>query len=1438
MKVYIECSSFKDHVGVMKAHVDEAVNRVTMIDLELVSRKAFSNDYLDKLIGVPIKLAVEDVIDNQLHKVRFDGFIFEVINVTGDVDDNGVFYYTMAMRPKLWQLNYSVRARSYPDKSRIEVIDLLLKEHGFQEKTTYTKDYRKDADYHVLNQVLQTGCSDLNFFKSLLINAGINYYFACDDKGEKEEMLHLVDNAAFFPNYKNKIPIVSSKGMMQKNRRVEEVSRLIRAVPSEVISTGFLADGSNRSKSNTTAIENSGTKGKVQIFIPEGLKNAEKTAGQTAKVVAEGFSASRIIHQGATDHIAVRPGRRITLDDSRTSKTFDILVVKAHHTFEQSVLAALSENGSGDPAYKNQFVAVDSMAPVRPMDIWTDVDTEMVQDTALDMDPDGKVSLSPKFKYVSTIDFNSENDPAKDTEAVKELFTSVAMLQAQVRKLTSEMTSLKMDTALGGGGMIAAEVTTEAWVTEGKELVCKVKAEEFQEPITVKVSSMWHTTGGGTQHLPRKGMHVWIQRVARGRDNDWVILGYRPTAITGAVDPAKQTKIKTLGNVVAAEPPQDEERITMVPFENEDLLSSMTVLKEVPPVVAEDPNKPYIVHVRLVGAYFDSSKCFLLPTAIGHIRAIKGFYDKNPNSDLLVVGHTDPTGDLAFNDTLSLERADAMAAYLKDDADAWLAWYGDDKAENKKWGSSEDRLMIKSMPDYPTKPPEKDAVRWYQETRGLKADGIAGPNTRTALIKEYMAQDETTLPTSVSITTHGCGENFPLPEPPPSQQAASDRHSDQEHRRVEFFFFKKPFGIAPPPPGQNSPPGSTQYQEWCRKANERHDLNLEARGKFVTLIEIHDALFRTDSAVVLPEGEDPTKRTDGHLSLSTVGLISSVLRYNQEHPGKQLIVAGHCDTTASIEYNQKLSEERAGTAHAMLVGNRDDFIKFCDGRHDEVDVTQIFDWTTRAYGFTCKPTTLTAKPSDERYKQFRESYNNWINEPRDQATEPDERGGPELAKTGRLDKSIWGAIFDLYEHNLRQELGETASGVADLRSDTNLVWVDPNRQALGFSEHFPIDNLGRDNYRSQANRRVEILFFDPDEIPDLDLGGGAPEMSDIYLPGHYDRKHLDPMLSAMPWKAYWDKLDPPVTAGEMREMILDAPGLPPTTPMVFTVKEKVNAALHTPMPPTNVDSGNGMALLAYDTWFNEEQVTYFGDIAPGSPMPIATFYFIVEGAGRRIESSVLPYSDFVDVVFKHEGTDVLIADVPYIVQTAWATGSGRTDKDGRVQLKDLPPGGAEVILDECYLIEDGKPPVTGGTAPSPSPTQTLKLKLLDQNFSPRPGVPYRLLAEFPQVWEGDSDPDGLIIADIPAALTSIRLIVDECESEVKLVSISDIGQITGVQTRLNNLGYNAGAVDGTMTDQTKAALLQFRMNRGLGDPGTGELLDDATRKSLVDAHGY
>lgn len=389
-------------------------------------------------------------------------------------------------------------------------------------------------------------------------------------------------------------------------------------------------------------------------------------------------------------------------------------------------------------------------------------------------------------------------------------------------------------------------------------------------------------------------------------------------------------------------------------------------------------------------------------------------------------------------------------------------------------------------------------------------------------------------------SSHGCGSAFPVPE---NTDSAVEHTSEQRNRRVEFFFFDELIGVQPEPPGDTSGEGAEEYPTWAARA-EIEDLTTAAALKEVTFAEMHDALFRTNSCVLLPVGEDPREQPDGNLVLTTVGLVAGVLRFNQMYPGKKLVVAGHCDTMGTVAFNQDLSEERAKVTLACLTGDRDSFAALCNKRHDDVDLTQIFDWTADSFGFTCKPTVRDRPPSTTTIQRFKESYNEHFDE-----MFADMPGAQRFASvTGTVNQNLWQAIFDCYEFSLRGELEETESGVASLRG--LLTWVDPDRQALGFSEYFPVDNLTRDQYRSQANRRVEVLLFDPGEEPDLVAAQVHPELAEMYMPGIYSRQHIS-LSSAGPdsaWVAEGDLVDFEVAQG--------GPRLSPTTPSHLEIRAR------------------------------------------------------------------------------------------------------------------------------------------------------------------------------------------------------------------------------------------------------------------------------------------
>jgi outer membrane protein OmpA-like peptidoglycan-associated protein len=279
-------------------------------------------------------------------------------------------------------------------------------------------------------------------------------------------------------------------------------------------------------------------------------------------------------------------------------------------------------------------------------------------------------------------------------------------------------------------------------------------------------------------------------------------------------------------------PVGEEGKHTVVQVRRTSTLPAVNLLAEETHTVVFQPR---IVQANLKGMWFASSKCFLLHTARHSLQLVKSLYDSNHECDMLVVGHTDTEGNDSYNDPLSLERAEAIVAYLKDDVDAWYAWYGSGKPADKRWGKDEDHAMITALAEEEGSiiPPGTSEVKWYQESRGLKVDGIAGEETRKALIKEYMGLDGTSLPEDIKPVAHGCGEHFPV-------KKTGDNKNEQENRRVEIFFFdnpiappERPDAILPPPPGKNSKKGSKEYPEWLKRVAELHEFEV---GQWIRLL--------------------------------------------------------------------------------------------------------------------------------------------------------------------------------------------------------------------------------------------------------------------------------------------------------------------------------------------------------------------------------------------------------------------------------------------------------------------------------------------------------------------------------------------------------------------------------------------------------------------------
>jgi len=126
-----------------------------------------------------------------------------------------------------------------------------------------------------------------------------------------------------------------------------------------------------------------------------------------------------------------------------------------------------------------------------------------------------------------------------------------------------------------------------------------------------------------------------------------------------------------------------------------------------------------------------------------------------------------------------------------------------------------------------------------------------------------------------------------------------------------------------------------------------------------------------------------------------------------------------------------------------------------------------------------------------------------------------------------------------------------------------------------------------------------------------------------------------------------------------------------------------------------------------------------------------------------------------------------------------------------------------------------------------------RLALVDED-GPRSDLKY-LLEVDGKLIEGKTDGEGLLEHLLPPTARRGTLTIDG-EEKIPLVfgKMDPVEEISGVQARLNNLGYGCGEQDDVMGPQTEAALKAFQKEQELEVTGKP---DDATRAKLVELHG-
>lgn len=135
----------------------------------------------------------------------------------------------------------------------------------------------------------------------------------------------------------------------------------------------------------------------------------------------------------------------------------------------------------------------------------------------------------------------------------------------------------------------------------------------------------------------------------------------------------------------------------------------------------------------------------------------------------------------------------------------------------------------------------------------------------------------------------------------------------------------------------------------------------------------------------------------------------------------------------------------------------------------------------------------------------------------------------------------------------------------------------------------------------------------------------------------------------------------------------------------------------------------------------------------------------------------------------------------------------------------------------------------------------LRIVLLDEQHQPIANARYKLEVE-EKIFEASTGADGFFEHPIPAeaetGLLSVRINRNQTETgytwDLQLGDLDPVTVMTGVQARLNNLGYSTGPVDGIQGPRTTEAVREFQEKYGLTVDG---VVGPNTRSKLKEVHG-
>jgi len=201
-----------------------------------------------------------------------------------------------------------------------------------------------------------------------------------------------------------------------------------------------------------------------------------------------------------------------------------------------------------------------------------------------------------------------------------------------------------------------------------------------------------------------------------------------------------------------------------------------------------------------------------------------------------------------------------------------------------------------------------------------------------------------------------------------------------------------------------------------------------------------------------------------------------------------------------------------------------------------------------------------------------------------------------------------------------------------------------------------------------------------------------------------------------------------------------------------------------------------------------------------------------------------------------QGDDIASIAYQYgiLPETIWNDQANQSLRNERKDMYVLYPGDIVFIPEKRIKEERGSTEKRHRFCRKSVP-EVLQVHLLDEDGNPIANEEYILDVDG-NLKRGTTDENGVVRQNIPPNASQGKLIIESIGAEYELLlgRLDPLDTTTGLQARLNNLGFACGPVDGERGDRTEGEIADYREVVELSDADDN---DNNLKQHIKQQHG-